>query len=948
LGDSEPHLNAPSGWEVDLGRRELRANGVPVPIGGRAFEIIETLVKAVGELVTRDEIMRRVWPGAIVEENTIQVHISAIRKALGTDRQLLKTLSGRGYRLLGDWRVRQSVKPDAPEGSEAAPTSYLTNIPVAAGALIGRDAAVRHVEDLLSAYRAVTLTGPGGIGKTGLAAEVARQIFPRFEGAVVFVELVSLADPELVPTAVASALGLQLGGGEISSASVARAIGGHKLLLVLDNCEHVVGAAATIVEALLRGCPRTTILSTSREFLRIEGEQVYRVPPLGVPTRDQTDPDELLRHSAVQLFIVRTKSLGFDAFPRGDDLPAIAAICGRLDGIPLAIELAAARATTLGIHELAGRLDDLLGLLRAGRRTALPRHQTLRATIDWSYELLPQEERRLLRHLAVFHAGFTLSSAAAVLGDTDAGSSVADATSNLVSKSFVSLDGATPNGRWRLLETTRAYALEKLTETGEVGPARQRHAEFFLDLVRTKAPISLLGSRTPGLDDCRREIDNTRAALDWAFSTGDNLEIGAALTAAHVPVWFDASMLIECRDRAERALQCLKPSSSPRLHMQLRLALGCVLLVTLGPVERGRQLLSEALQAAEGLGDADAQLCALWGLWTLCLETGECNEAQDIAERFFAVSTRSGDSAILPVAHWMLGYSLHHRGNQTEARRHLERACELSDRTPSGYGGWFLYDQDIVARAMLACVVWLQGSPDEALIAVEASLAEALAAGSLLTVCLVLTLAVLPITLMTGDRAAAERAQSLLAETAARNSFRQFTRLERCFQGGLLMTQGKVVAGVALLRAELEDSDSGGGTNYSHPIHRAVLASGLAELGLLEAARSTIDRALAGAEAGGQSWCLVELLRTKGELLVRDGPESLPLAEAQFRGAIEIAREQGALFWELRAAVSLAKLLQADSRADEGRAILTSVYNRVTEGFETVDMRAARALLGST
>ncbi|HYB09072.1 MAG TPA: winged helix-turn-helix domain-containing protein, partial [Alphaproteobacteria bacterium] len=261
------------GWEVDLARLELRAGGSPVPIGRRAFEIVVVLVQSAGELVTKDDIMVRIWPGAIVEDNTVQVHISAIRKALGADRGMLKTVSGRGYRLLGNWAIRQESAPTTPdvlERARPAARPFETNVPVAASALVGREAAVQHLRDLLSAYRVVTLTGPGGIGKTVLASEIARRLFPTIESDVLFVELVSLSDPSLVPSTVAGVLGLRLGGDEISPESVARAVGDKKLLLVLDNCEHVIDAGARMAETVVRLCPHTTVLATSREVLRIE------------------------------------------------------------------------------------------------------------------------------------------------------------------------------------------------------------------------------------------------------------------------------------------------------------------------------------------------------------------------------------------------------------------------------------------------------------------------------------------------------------------------------------------------------------------------------------------------------------------------------------------------------------------------------------------------------
>jgi predicted ATPase len=284
---------------------------------------------------------------------------------------------------------------------------------------------------------------------------------------------------------VAGVLGLKLGGEEISSESVARAIGEKKLLLVLDNCEHVIDAAARLAETVVRLCPATSIIATSREVLRIEGEHVYRVPPLDVPGPHQEEPDIVLGHSAVQLFIARTRALDSEFSPHAENLRAIAAICRRLDGIPLAIEFAAARAAMLGPEVVLSRLHDRFELLIGGRRTALPRHQTLRATLDWSYDLLPGPERCLLRRLGVFAAGFTIEGANAVMSDQGyTASALLEQIANLVSKSLVTLDGSAPSGRWGLLETIRAYALEILAESGESEQTERHCAVFFRDLAR--------------------------------------------------------------------------------------------------------------------------------------------------------------------------------------------------------------------------------------------------------------------------------------------------------------------------------------------------------------------------------------------------------------------------------------------------------------------------------
>jgi len=349
-------------WELDLARRELRARGMPVPIGGRAFEILAVLAQATQEVVGKDALMSRVWPGAIVEENTLQVHISAIRKALGGDRAMLKTASGRGYRLLGGWASRERPAQAERAHSESQPAavkpSFRTNLPAPVASLVGRAFAIRHLVEVLSAYRVLTLTGPGGIGKTALALEVARRMFASAWGDAFLVDLASLSDPGLVPSAIAGVLDLRLGGEQAGADSIARAIGGRQLLLVLDNCEHLIDAVARSAETIIRACPLVTVLATSRENLRIEGEYLYRVAPLSVPTEEDQEPDVIIAQSAVQLFVDRINASHAVLSPDPDELLVVAAICRHLDGIPLAIEFAAARATTLGLKPVAARLAD--------------------------------------------------------------------------------------------------------------------------------------------------------------------------------------------------------------------------------------------------------------------------------------------------------------------------------------------------------------------------------------------------------------------------------------------------------------------------------------------------------------------------------------------------------------------------------------------------------------
>ena len=468
-------------------RRELLADNQPVELGGRAFDVLMVLIEARGAVVRKEALMRRVWPDRIVDENNLPAQITALRKAFGADRDLIRTVPSRGYQFTGEIRAASTGPDSPPVSTTSVPITDSarapTNLPESVSELIGREVELDEVLGLVASHRLVTLVGAGGIGKTRLSIEVARHLLPRFVDGIWIVELAPLSDPELVPVAVATALGLELASGAASPLSVANALRSKQLMLVLDNCEHMLDAAARMAEALLRANPAARVIATSREPLRAEGEWVCPVPPLAVPKEGSADSDDPLRYGAVRLFVERARAAAPNFSPDARLAGTMAGICRRLDGIPLAIELAAARVAALGINGLAARLDDRLGLLAGSRRTATSRHQTLRATLDWSYELLTEAERVVLRRLAIFAGGFTLQSATAVAADGEiAASDVVDCIASLVAKSLVTADAGSTMLRYRLLETTRAYLVEKLRQSGEFYTVAQRHAGRYLEL----------------------------------------------------------------------------------------------------------------------------------------------------------------------------------------------------------------------------------------------------------------------------------------------------------------------------------------------------------------------------------------------------------------------------------------------------------------------------------
>jgi predicted ATPase/DNA-binding winged helix-turn-helix (wHTH) protein len=923
-------------------RRELLADGRPIRLGGRAFDVLMALIEACGAVVGKDALMARVWPGRIVEENSLQAQISALRAAFGAERDLIRTVAGRGYQFTGEIRTL-SVSLDQRAGA-AQPASALppTNLPEPVSELIGRDDELREILSLAAAHRLVTLTGAGGIGKTRLALAVARRLLPEFADGVWLAEFSSLSDPGLVPATVAAAVGLELGGGEVSARRVARALADRRLLLVLDTCEHVIAAATAMAEAMLRAGLAVRIIALSREPLRAEGEQIYPVPPLGVPAAEGEDP---WQYGAVQLFVERARAAG-PHFAPDRVVAMIAAICRRLDGIPLAIELAAARAAAFGIEELSARLDDRFQLLTGGRRTALPRHQTLRATFDWSYELLAEPERVILRRLAVFAGVFSLEAACAVAASPEAApSEVVDGVSSLVAKSLVAAEIDSAIARYRLLDTTRAYALEKLGDSGELEAIARHHAEYYRDLCDRAEAEWEAQPAAKQLADYGRQIDNLRAALDWAFSPGGDASIGVALTAAVVPLWMHLSLMEECRGRVERALAAIAAGAGrdARREMQLHTALAASLMFTRGAVSEIGAAGTKALEIAESLGNAEYKLRSLWGLWAFHISSGQHSVALTLAHRFYTLAAKRSDPSDRLIGEQMIGTSQHYLGDLLSARRHIERVF-APDVAPAqkSHIVRFKVDQGVTARVYLARILWLQRLPDQAIRTAESSVADARATNHAMSLGLALAVAACPIALWVGDLAAAEHYAEMLLDHSTRHGLALWRTFGRAYQGVLVIQRGDLGIGLRLLRAAAERAAAGSTPRF----FTFLMAAALGRAGQIADAVAAIEEAIERSEGTEERWAIAELLRIKGELFLLQGaPGAAAAAEGHFRQALDWAHRQGALSWELRAATSLARLLSDQGRSADATALLLPVYDRFTEGFDTADLKTAKALL---
>jgi predicted ATPase/DNA-binding winged helix-turn-helix (wHTH) protein len=938
-------------FQVLPDRREVLADGRPVKLGGRAFDVLMALIEARGAVVSKEALMARVWPGRIIEENSLASQIAGLRAAFGAERALIRTISGRGYQFTGEIRI---LSPSPEQGvaglATTRPASVLppTNAPKPVSELIGRDAEVDEVVRLVGAHRLVTLTGAGGMGKTTLALALACELCPHFADGVWLAEFSALADPGLVPATVAAAVGLELGGGEASAQRVAQALADRRLLLVLDTCEHVIAAAAAMAEAILGAGSAPHIIATSREPLRAGGEWVYPVPPLAVPAVDVAADDDPLRYGAVRLFIERARAAEPHFAPDRRLMAMIAAICRRLDGIPLAIELAAARASALGIEALAARLDDRFRLLTGGRRTASPRHQALRATLDWSYELLDELERVLLRRLAIFAGPFSLEAAAAVAASAElAAPDVIEGLTSLIVKSLVVTGGDRTVARYRLLDTTRAYALEKLEESGEHAALARWHAEYYRDLFDRAEAERETRPAAEWLADYGWQIDNLRAALDWSVSPNGDASIGVALTAAAVPLWMELSVLEECRGRIERALAARAAGADrdARCEMKLHAALGASLIYARGAVPEIGAAWTRAYELAESLDDAEYQLRSLLGLCFFQTASARHRAALVLAQKYCTLADQRPDPNHRLIGERLMGVSQHYLGDQPSARRCLEHM--LAHYVPLSQRSYiipFPLDQRVMARALLARILWLQGFPDQAVRTAETSIADACAANHANSLCYALSQAACPIALLVGDLAAADHYVEMLLDHATGRAPVLWHAWGCCYQGLLVIKHGDVVTGLQALRDAY--NEFGEARFAAMRLIAFQMAEALGYAGQVAEGLAAIEEAIARSERTDERWLMAELLRVKAELLsLQAAAGAAAAAEDHFWQALDWARPQGALSWELRAATSLAHLWRDHGRSAEGMALLQPVYDRFTEGFDTADLQAAKALL---
>ncbi|MET4476710.1 winged helix-turn-helix domain-containing protein [Bradyrhizobium sp. F1.13.3] len=928
-------------FRLSTAKRTLFDGDGVVRLGSKAIEILIALVERAGELVSKRELVEIAWPDTFVVEANLTVQVAALRRALGEDdtaNQYIVNSPGRGYRFVAPIRVLGEGRAAVDEPT--SPPAH--NLPAQLTRLVGRAEALRSVERKLTDERLVSIVGPPGVGKTSLSLRMAETMLPQFRHGVWLIDLVSITEASLIPSVIASALPLDVRSSDMPS-GIDAALRYKNLLLIFDNCEHLIEGVAAAIGELLRCAGEIKVLTTSREPLRIEGEQIFRLPPLAVPPLAAiVSPKDVLAYPAVQLFVERAAAIVNDFELTDADAAFAAQICRGLDGNPLAIEVAAARIDTFGVKGLVGRIETGVELLADARRGTPARHRTIAAALEWSYQLLSVGERHVLRCLGVFGGSFTLDAAISVIpavGEIDTASILAD----LVCKSLVSVEIGSDGARFRLLEIAKAFVLAKLIEKSERTELTLRLASCLVEMLRKDADGP---DRVKTLRDAVQELDNVRGILNWAFSPGGRAEAGVALAAAAVPVWLENSLLTECIAWTTKAIDALGPAvADERSELILKAAFGLAVMFTEGMTARSREALNRSLELAGQLGDRRWELRARLGLVLFNHRRGDFRSALADTKRIEALVAEADEPVASAMMKSVKSASLFFRAEYPEALKLAREAHEyLRTHTIASQIGRWGMNHSVYAQCVMARGYWSLGRFDRTVRACISAQSEAEETGNPTSICQALSWCGVSLFLILEDLDRAAGAIRKFKQVACDNNFQSYVFASIGFEGRLLFLRGEIEPAERLLREALSKLSGAQYENVSIPflgrLAELLAADGRPEEGLL-ASTECLERT----RATDALWLLPDSLRIHGDVLAALGGANSSAAELHLREAMDVSRRQGALGWELRSADSLARFLAAQHRCEEASALLEGTVGKFVEGFETVPFRRAKTLL---
>ncbi|HXO71743.1 MAG TPA: winged helix-turn-helix domain-containing protein [Bradyrhizobium sp.] len=924
-------------FELSIGNRLLTNGAKVIPLGARAMDLLIALVEQASKVVGRRTLIERVWPKRGAEQVSLRVHISALRKALDQSdpgRRYIANVPGRGYSF-----VVPVTSLSSPTPGDLNPSSR-SRLPVRLMRMLGRREALAAIQMKLNEQKFVTIVGPGGIGKTTVAVAVAHEMSATFNGQIYFIDLSALVGAALVAPAVAAALGVSVQTNNVVPALIDR-LRERPTLIILDCCEHLIDGASALAEELICRVPTLHLLATSREAMRVEGEHVHELCALACPPEDSSpSARDVLQYPAVQLLVDRVRAVRGDFELAEADAPIAAGICRQLDGIPLAIELAAGRVDIFGLGKTASLLGDRLNLSWEGRRTAQPRHQTLNAALEWSYDLLDEAEKRVLGRLSVFAGGFTFEAAVAVVADeTIDEANVSDCVWELRSKSMIAAQGQ--EGRLRLLDTTLAFVSRRLAGS-EKNHCRRRHALYFCDLFKQGAAMD-----TPErIRSLGGEVGNLRAALNWAFSVEGDAEIGVELAAASASTWMAMALLTECREWMTKAISRLDDASAgSRQEMIIQSALASCMMFTDGMTEESYASWEKARLLAESLDDTECQLDSLLVLWAHQIRLPSYAEATELADRCGDVADGSANRGAIATANYMRGVTYHHSGRILQAEAHFELSLHRDDEASrQSLIKRFGYDRKVDALAVLANLAWLRGCPDQARRLNLMSIAEARQLDHAVPLCVALAWASFNAYLTSPDDLETEALANELVDHAAKYAVASYHGFGLSMQAlcGARRDEGDTASATLYRGLEKLSAARYGVFNWvlQAEFARCTAVAGRPRQGLAVFERAKID-------LDEPQWCAPELRRIRGELALGND-EGLAVGRQYFLSALELSDRQASLSWALRAATSLAIAEKSAGEKEAAWRTLQATHAKFREGLDTPDLRLATQVLNGS
>lgn len=907
------------------------------------MDLLIALVENAGQVLTHRQLLAHAWPGLTVEEANLRVHISALRKTLAdgrTEGEYIENLVGRGYCFVAPviWSS-PALAVTADEAPPVAPRSRPTQrLPLPATRVVGLDPLVAHLVETLNERRFVSLVSPGGMGKTTAAIIVGQAIQASGED-VVFVDLSPVRDPSLVASGLAASLGIVSKPGQTEENIIAQ-LQGRQMLLILDNCEHLIEAAAALCGRLFEELPKLRLLATSREAMRIDGEHVHLLPPLATPREGaRHTAAEALTFSAVQLFMDRAATSGHRA-PLDDESAAVVAdICRRLDGMALAIELAASRAGTFGLRGVADMLSDNVRLYWEGRRGAPARHQTLDAVFDWSYALLSPRDQRVLRRLSIFAGPFTLKDALTVAASGDEDKlAVASALTGLVDKSLIWTSASGSPVYFRLLDTIRAFASAKLQEADESHLVANRLTRHLIDVLRAdKLDTAIFSGRD--LSGHAVRVGDIRSSLRWCLSHEDRRGEFIELTALSASLFLGLALLGECESWCRTALEAMKDEDRGT-HVELLLLEGLTIggMFTHGNRGTINSAITHGQALAARLDEPSHELHLLGGEHILLTRVGNFGGSLVVAERCAKLSAAVGTPEALAMAEWMIGCSHHLLGDQLKSQLFGERGfAHVPIAAPTNVD-YFGYDHRVRAMEIMSRTLWLRGDTSRSQRFAEDSIREADRRGHPVSICIALMYTG-EVALWNEDLDLAEHRLSGAIEHASRHALAPYRIVSEGLLGALAVLRGQVEEGVhtmerALAFCQIEDH---------HVITVEImvnLARAQMQLGLVDAGRATVAATLEKVSAFGGSCLLSDLWLCHAELEAAAGAPAQSIDQLM-RDAFDVARSQSAHHLELKIALARHRL----NPREETASALADICDQFAEDQHSPFLREAHQRL---